>query len=188
MWRRQRHPGWRILRRWRPGRCHGSPCRQRIEPLHGSRGLQHDVGDARDSPGGVGVIRGAGAKSFLQHRREGRAVALSVWHVGNGFDPLSRGKLPHAMPLARGMDIALADKSIGIYVNDYTRDYGDAGRLAIRGFLGRGHAGADCRSRRPETSRLAQLQSVGRLEQEHRKRRRPYFRVRTVTDQKTHRP
>ena len=46
----------------------------------------------------------------------------------------------HAMPLARGMDETLADKFIGMYVNDYTLDYGDLGRAAIREFLGRGHA------------------------------------------------
>jgi 1,4-dihydroxy-6-naphthoate synthase len=42
----------------------------------------------------------------------------------------------HAMPLARDMDAALADKFIGMYVNDYTLDYGDTGRRAIREFLG----------------------------------------------------
>jgi 1,4-dihydroxy-6-naphthoate synthase len=30
----------------------------------------------------------------------------------------------------------LADKFIGMYVNDFTRDYGDTGRAAIREFLG----------------------------------------------------
>jgi 1,4-dihydroxy-6-naphthoate synthase len=43
----------------------------------------------------------------------------------------------HAMPLARGMDTTLADEFIGMYVNDYTLDYGDKGRQAIRLFLGR---------------------------------------------------
>jgi 1,4-dihydroxy-6-naphthoate synthase len=46
----------------------------------------------------------------------------------------------HAMPLARGMDTELADQFIGMYVNDYTLDYGDSGRAAIREFLARGHA------------------------------------------------
>jgi 1,4-dihydroxy-6-naphthoate synthase len=36
------------------------------------------------------------------------------------------------------MDETLADKFIGMYVNDYTLDYGDTGRAAIREFLGRG--------------------------------------------------
>ena len=42
----------------------------------------------------------------------------------------------HSMPYARDMDAPLASKFIGMYVNDYTRDYGDAGREAIRRFLG----------------------------------------------------
>jgi len=41
----------------------------------------------------------------------------------------------HAMPLARDMDTTLADKFIGMYVNDYTLDYGDKGREAIHKFL-----------------------------------------------------
>ena len=45
----------------------------------------------------------------------------------------------HAMPLARDMDTPLADKFIGMYVNDYTLDYGDTGRRAIREFLGEAH-------------------------------------------------
>ena len=46
----------------------------------------------------------------------------------------------HAMPLARGMDTALADRFIGMYVNEFTLDYGDTGRAAIQEFLGRAHS------------------------------------------------
>ena len=42
----------------------------------------------------------------------------------------------HSMPYARDMDAPLASKFIGMYVNEYTQDYGDAGREAIRQFLG----------------------------------------------------
>jgi len=42
----------------------------------------------------------------------------------------------HAMPYARDMNESLASKFIGMYVNDFTRDYGQAGRAAIRRFLG----------------------------------------------------
>ncbi len=42
----------------------------------------------------------------------------------------------HSMPYARDMDSALASQFIGMYVNDYTLDYGDDGRRAIREFLG----------------------------------------------------
>jgi 1,4-dihydroxy-6-naphthoate synthase len=43
----------------------------------------------------------------------------------------------HSMPYARDMDTQLAGKFIGMYVNDYTREYGDEGREAIRRFLTR---------------------------------------------------
>jgi 1,4-dihydroxy-6-naphthoate synthase len=42
----------------------------------------------------------------------------------------------HSMPYARDMNEHLASKFIGMYVNDFTRDYGQAGRNAIRRFLG----------------------------------------------------
>ena len=42
----------------------------------------------------------------------------------------------HSMPYARDMDASLASQFIGMYVNDYTLDYGEAGRAAIREFLG----------------------------------------------------
>jgi 1,4-dihydroxy-6-naphthoate synthase len=45
----------------------------------------------------------------------------------------------HSMPLARGMNIPMADQFIGMYVNEYTLDYGDIGRRAIHEFLRRGH-------------------------------------------------
>jgi 1,4-dihydroxy-6-naphthoate synthase len=41
----------------------------------------------------------------------------------------------HSMPYARDMDSALAGKFIGMYVNDYTRDYGATGRKAVQQFL-----------------------------------------------------
>jgi 1,4-dihydroxy-6-naphthoate synthase len=45
----------------------------------------------------------------------------------------------HSMPLARGMNIPMADQFIGMYVNEYTKDYGDIGRRAIHEFLARAH-------------------------------------------------
>jgi 1,4-dihydroxy-6-naphthoate synthase len=41
----------------------------------------------------------------------------------------------HSLPYARDMDAVLAGKFIGMYVNDFTRDYGETGRAAIREFL-----------------------------------------------------
>src|SRR3982074_3499273 len=45
----------------------------------------------------------------------------------------------HSMPYARDMDAKLAGKFIGMYVNDFTRDYGETGRKAIREFLQTAH-------------------------------------------------
>jgi 1,4-dihydroxy-6-naphthoate synthase len=45
------------------------------------------------------------------------------------------------MPYARDMDAKLASKFIGMYVNDFTCDYGETGRKAIREFLGRAERG-----------------------------------------------
>ena len=41
----------------------------------------------------------------------------------------------HSLPYARDMDAKLAGKFIGMYVNEFTRDYGSVGRDAIRKFL-----------------------------------------------------
>src|SRR5437660_6411628 len=46
----------------------------------------------------------------------------------------------HSLPYARDMNAELAGKFIGMYVNQFTRDYGEVGRAAIRKFLGNAHA------------------------------------------------
>ena len=46
--------------------------------------------------------------------------------------------LDHSMQYARGLDRAKADTFVGMYVNDWTLDYGDRGRQAVRLFLERG--------------------------------------------------
>ena len=45
----------------------------------------------------------------------------------------------HSMAYARDLNGGLADKFIGMYVNEYTRDYGERGRAAVRRFLGESH-------------------------------------------------
>jgi 1,4-dihydroxy-6-naphthoate synthase len=47
--------------------------------------------------------------------------------------------LAHAMKYGRGLDHELADKFVGMYVNDLTLDYGDRGRAAVRELLSRAH-------------------------------------------------
>ena len=65
----------------------------------------------------------------------------------------------HSMPYARDMDANLAGKFIGMYVNDYTRDYGDIGRKSRSRILtdgapaGLSRESASGRIRRIETGR-----------------------------------
>jgi 1,4-dihydroxy-6-naphthoate synthase len=49
--------------------------------------------------------------------------------------------LDYALRFARGIetDRDRADRFVGMYVNEWTRDYGDAGRRAVQGFLDRAH-------------------------------------------------
>jgi 1,4-dihydroxy-6-naphthoate synthase len=84
-------------------------------------------------PLGGNVIR----KDFCPAERSEINVVLRE-SIRYGLEHRKAG-VAHAMPLARGMDESLADEFIGMYVNDYTLDYGDTGRAAIREFLGRAH-------------------------------------------------
>jgi 1,4-dihydroxy-6-naphthoate synthase len=43
------------------------------------------------------------------------------------------------MQFARDLDTQLADKFVGMYVNERTLDYGDDGREAVRRLLDMGH-------------------------------------------------
>lgn len=47
--------------------------------------------------------------------------------------------LGYALRYARDMDIGLADRFVGMYVNDWTLDYGPRGREAVRRLLAEGH-------------------------------------------------
>jgi 1,4-dihydroxy-6-naphthoate synthase len=47
--------------------------------------------------------------------------------------------LAYALGYARDMDRALADRFVGMYVNDWTLDYGPRGREAVRRLLDEGH-------------------------------------------------
>ena len=69
-------------------------------------------------------------KKISRHLRASIAYALDH----------REGALDHAMKYARGLDRAKADTFVGMYVNDWTLDYGDRGRQAIRTFLERGVA------------------------------------------------
>ena len=46
--------------------------------------------------------------------------------------------LEYALQFGRGIDAAVADRFVAMYVNELTRDYGNEGREAVREFLRRG--------------------------------------------------
>jgi len=48
--------------------------------------------------------------------------------------------LAYAMSFARGMDPRIADRFVGMWVNDMTVDIGERGRQAVQELLDRGHA------------------------------------------------
>jgi 1,4-dihydroxy-6-naphthoate synthase len=47
--------------------------------------------------------------------------------------------LQYALRFARDMDVSLADQFVGMYVNDWTLDYGSRGREAVRRLLDEAH-------------------------------------------------
>jgi 1,4-dihydroxy-6-naphthoate synthase len=47
--------------------------------------------------------------------------------------------LGHAMGFGRGLDRADADRFVGMYVNDWTLDFGPRGRQAVAELLARGY-------------------------------------------------
>jgi 1,4-dihydroxy-6-naphthoate synthase len=49
-----------------------------------------------------------------------------------------KAALDHSMQYARGLERSKADTFVGMYVNDWTLDYGAKGRQAVRQFLERG--------------------------------------------------
>ncbi len=69
-------------------------------------------------------------RRISRHLRE--SIAYGLAH--------RQSALEHAMRYARGLDRARADTFVGMYVNDWTLDYGERGRRAVRELLGRGVA------------------------------------------------
>ena len=67
-------------------------------------------------------------KKISRHLRA--SIAYGLQHRTSALD--------HAMQYARGLDRSKADTFVGMYVNDWTLDYGDRGREAIRLFLEEG--------------------------------------------------
>src|SRR5213075_1317174 len=68
----------------------------------------------------------------------GRVSRLLKQSIRYALDHRSEA-LDYALQYARDMDKGLADKFVGMYVNDWTLDYGPRGREAVRRLLDEGH-------------------------------------------------
>lgn len=81
--------------------------------------------------GGNVVRKDLGLPLIQKISRHLRAsIAYSLAHRESALD--------HAMRHARGLDRTKADTFVGMYVNDWTLDYGPTGRAAVAHFLRRG--------------------------------------------------
>ncbi|MGA9836193.1 MAG: MqnA/MqnD/SBP family protein [Gemmatimonadaceae bacterium] len=81
--------------------------------------------------GGNVVRKDLGEATIAKISRHLRAsIAYALEHRAEALD--------HAMKFARGLDRSKADAFVGMYVNDWTLDYGDQGREAVRLLLERG--------------------------------------------------
>lgn len=62
----------------------------------------------------------------------GNAIRVGLEHRAEALE--------YALQFGRGIDAAVADRFIAMYVNDLTQDYGDEGRMAVAELLRRGEA------------------------------------------------
>jgi 1,4-dihydroxy-6-naphthoate synthase len=82
--------------------------------------------------GGNAIRRSLGEPAMLTVTR---ALRDSIQHGLSHRDEA----LAYAMQFARDLDTSMADKFVGMYVNERTLNYGDDGREAIRRLLEMGH-------------------------------------------------
>ena len=83
--------------------------------------------------GGNAVRKDLGPELIARVSRAlGRSIAYALDHREDA--------LTDAMRFARGLPREKADRFVAMYVNDWTRSYGERGREAVRLFLARGHA------------------------------------------------
>ena len=107
---------------------------------HESLGLYNivDLGKAWKDATGLPLPLGVNAiRKDLPHDvqvRASRALKASIVH---GLQH-RQAALDHAMQFARDMQTETADTFVGMYVNDWTIDMGEAGKRAIQLFLDRG--------------------------------------------------
>jgi len=90
--------------------------------------------------GGLPLPLGGNAvKKSLGTQTIGELSRILYASIQYGLENRAAG-VEHALPLGRGLNSALADQFIGMYVNDLTLDYGARGEKGVREFLDRAHS------------------------------------------------
>jgi 1,4-dihydroxy-6-naphthoate synthase len=86
-------------------------------------------------------LGGNGIRRDIPEERKRRLCRLLTESIVYGLDHRQEA-LDYAVRYARGLedDPVRSDRFVGMYVNDWTRDYGEAGRRAVQLLLDRGHA------------------------------------------------
>jgi 1,4-dihydroxy-6-naphthoate synthase len=87
-------------------------------------------------------LGGNGLRSDLDPALRRRLCRLLTESIQYGLDH-RREALGYAIRYARGLedDLERSDRFVGMYVNEWTRDYGEAGRRAVQLLLDRGYEG-----------------------------------------------
>lgn len=92
-----------------------------------------------EETGGLPLPLGANAiRKNLGHETIVEVEKLLTQSINYGLDN-RQPALDYALEYGRDLDNAKADKFVGMYVNDWTRDFGEKGRESVRLFLERGH-------------------------------------------------
>ncbi|MEZ6064201.1 MAG: MqnA/MqnD/SBP family protein [Planctomycetaceae bacterium] len=109
---------------------------------YGNQGLQLvvDLGEWWMRETGLPLPLGANAiRRDLGRETMEEVTALLKQSIQFGLDH-REAALTHALQYGRDLDRAKADKFVGMYVNDWTIDFGERGRQAVRALLDHGHA------------------------------------------------
>ncbi|MEO8277690.1 MAG: MqnA/MqnD/SBP family protein, partial [Thermoanaerobaculia bacterium] len=94
----------------------------------------------KDETGDPLPLGGNGIRRDLDPALSRRLCRLLTESIAYGLDHRQEA-LGYAVQYARGLedDPVRSDKFVGMYVNEWTRDYGKAGRAAVQRLLDHGH-------------------------------------------------
>lgn len=95
----------------------------------------------KEDTGGPLPLGGNGIRKDLPPELQQRLCRLLTESINYGLDNRAEA-LGYAIRYARGLedDLERSDRFVGMYVNEWTRDYGAAGRRAVQELLDRGFA------------------------------------------------